>query len=117
MKEDSGFYKATFARLSDEKKEKIRGAAVEIFAENGYANAKMKTIAAAAGISVGSLYQYFDTKEEIFLDALQTMRRELEYRFEDAVPVFVPSSPCQQNLQRNDVRRKFSSFHPYREGD
>ena len=70
MNEDEIFCKSTFLRLSAEKQKKIRDAAIKIFAENGYANAKMKTIAVAAGISVGSLYQYFDTKEEIFLDTL-----------------------------------------------
>ena len=111
MKEDSGFYKATFARLSDEKKEKIRDAAVEIFAENGYANAKMKTIAAAAGISVGSLYQYFDTKEEIFLDALQTMRRELESVLMPLVSAEVPFLNKIETVLRTLYR--FSCRHPH----
>jgi len=40
-------------------------AATEVFAENGYDAATMTEIAARAGASIGSLYQFFPTKELI----------------------------------------------------
>ena len=44
----------------------IVGAALEVFAEKGFAAAKLDDIASRAGISKATLYLYFETKEEIF---------------------------------------------------
>lgn len=44
----------------------IVAAALEVFAEKGYAGARLDEIAARAGISKGALYLYFETKEELF---------------------------------------------------
>jgi AcrR family transcriptional regulator len=41
-------------------------AALTVFAEKGFAAAKLDDIARRAGVSKGSLYVYFETKEEIF---------------------------------------------------
>jgi AcrR family transcriptional regulator len=41
-------------------------AALEIFAERGFAGAKLDEIAKRAGVSKGTLYLYFETKEDIF---------------------------------------------------
>jgi AcrR family transcriptional regulator len=43
----------------------LLAAASEVFAENGYDAATMTEIAARAGASIGSLYQFFPTKELI----------------------------------------------------
>jgi AcrR family transcriptional regulator len=37
-----------------------------VFAEKGFAAAKLDDIARRAGISKGALYRYFETKEDIF---------------------------------------------------
>src|SRR5246500_4296496 len=44
----------------------IIDAALEVFAEKGFAAAKLDDIARRAGISKGALYLYFETKEDIF---------------------------------------------------
>src|SRR6202022_522044 len=44
----------------------IIDAALEVFAEKGFAAAKLDEIARRAGISKGALYLYFETKEDIF---------------------------------------------------
>ena len=41
-------------------------AALQVFAEKGYAAAKLDEIAARAGVSKGALYLYFATKDELF---------------------------------------------------
>jgi len=41
-------------------------AALEVFAEKGFAAAKLEDIGRRAGISKPTLYLYFETKEEIF---------------------------------------------------
>ncbi len=54
------------------KRERILRAAVEVFARNGYFNAKVTEIAKAAGVADGTIYLYFDGKE----DLLNTIFRE-----------------------------------------
>ncbi|THD60472.1 TetR/AcrR family transcriptional regulator [Phenylobacterium sp.] len=41
-------------------------AALDVFAEHGFAAAKLDDIARRAGVAKGSLYLYFDTKEALF---------------------------------------------------
>ena len=44
----------------------IIAAALEVFAEKGFAGAKLDDIAERAGVSKGALYLYFETKDDIF---------------------------------------------------
>jgi AcrR family transcriptional regulator len=53
-------------RRSDARPGEIVQAALEVFAEKGFAAARLDEIAARAGISKGALYLYFETKEDIF---------------------------------------------------
>ncbi len=55
-----------FQRRKDERPGEIVAAAMEVFAEKGFALAKLDEIAQRAGVSKGALYLYFDTKEELF---------------------------------------------------
>lgn len=59
--------KPTFFNLPAEKRERIVRAAVAEFAASGYTRASLNTIVRKAGISKGSLYQYFEDKEALFL--------------------------------------------------
>jgi AcrR family transcriptional regulator len=59
--------KATFNGLPREKKERVLTAATDLFAERGFHQTEMDEIARRAGISKGSLYNYFKSKDELFL--------------------------------------------------
>jgi AcrR family transcriptional regulator len=50
----------------DEIKEKIDAAALAVFTEKGYLGAKISDIGKLAGISVGNIYRYYSSKDEIF---------------------------------------------------
>ncbi|MGC9955096.1 MAG: TetR/AcrR family transcriptional regulator [Rhizomicrobium sp.] len=50
----------------------ILEAAVSVFAEKGFAAARMEDIAARAGVTKGTIYLYFPSKEEVF----KTLARE-----------------------------------------
>ncbi len=52
--------------LKDEVKSKIMEAAVEEFLVDGYANSSLREIAAHAGITIGNIYSYFSSKEDLF---------------------------------------------------
>jgi AcrR family transcriptional regulator len=53
-------------QLDEEKRQGILDAAFEAFGENGYRNTTIKDIADIAGIAPGSVYTYFDDKEDLF---------------------------------------------------
>lgn len=56
-----------FRRRKADRPDEILAAALAVFAERGFAAAKLDHIAARAGVSKGALYLYFATKEELFL--------------------------------------------------
>ncbi len=61
------FHKETFDRIPQDKRDHIFTIAVSEFAMSGYAAASINQIARKAGISIGSMYSYFDSKEDLFL--------------------------------------------------
>jgi len=66
-------------RMKEARKAEILEAAGRVFAEQGYHSAKMKDVAAAAGVSNGTVYNYFKSKEEV-LKALLHRLNETEER-------------------------------------
>ena len=57
---------AKFRRRKADRPDEIVGAAMAVFAEKGFAAAKLDDIARRAGVSKGAVYLYFETKEDIF---------------------------------------------------
>lgn len=49
---------------------RIRDAAAKVFSTNGYVGTKLTDIAAAAGTQIGSIYHYFDSREDLVLQLL-----------------------------------------------
>lgn len=65
----SGLFSAgtkLFRNLSPDKQHKVFQAAVHEFASKGYRNASMNSLVKAAGISKGSLFLYFGSKQHLF---------------------------------------------------
>src|SRR4051812_31592738 len=55
-----------FRRRKAARPAEIVSAALAVFAEKGFAAARLDEIAARAGVSKGAVYLYFATKEEVF---------------------------------------------------
>ena len=53
-------------RRKDERPGELTAAALELFVERGYANTRLEDVAKRAGVSKGTLYLYFENKEELF---------------------------------------------------
>jgi AcrR family transcriptional regulator len=49
----------------------LMAAALELFVEKGFAGTRLDDIAACAGVSKGTLYLYFDSKEALFKAVIQ----------------------------------------------
>ncbi len=52
-------------RKSQSKREAILGAAVQLFVERGFYGTAVPAVAKQAGVSTGSIYNYFDSKEAL----------------------------------------------------
>lgn len=82
----------TFDKISEEKRERILSVAISEFASKGFNNANTNIIAKKAGISVGSLYKYFQTKEDFFLTAvghgIQLLEKTLEHVLSEESDLF-----------------------------
>lgn len=53
-------------RRKEARPSELTAAALELFVEKGYAATRLDEIAARAGVSKGTLYLYFESKEELF---------------------------------------------------
>lgn len=60
-------HKPTFDNIPPEKRRRIIETATMEFAKKGYHDASISNIASKSGISVGSIYKYFDNKQDLFL--------------------------------------------------
>jgi AcrR family transcriptional regulator len=58
-------------RLPEERPQQILDAALSVFAEHGIDAAKLEEIAARAGVSKGTIYLYFPSKEELFREVVR----------------------------------------------
>jgi AcrR family transcriptional regulator len=57
---------ARWSRRKDARPAEILDAALKVFAEKGFAGARMDDIARRAGVTKGTIYLYFENKEAVF---------------------------------------------------
>jgi AcrR family transcriptional regulator len=57
---------ARWRRRKEARPQEILDAALTVFAEKGFAAARMDDIASRAGVTKGTIYLYFDSKEAVF---------------------------------------------------
>ena len=79
-----------FAKLPPAQQQAILRAALDEFAAHGFHDASLNRIIDAAGISKGSMYYYFDGKEDLFA---HVARVEFERLFAAVGPVALPGEP------------------------
>jgi AcrR family transcriptional regulator len=65
-------------RLREEKKSRIIEAAARVFARKGFAGTVMADIAMEARIGKGTLYAYFDSKEDLFFAVFEWFVKKTE---------------------------------------
>lgn len=57
--------------------EQIRGKALELFAERGFAQVSMRELALHIGITAGSLYHHFVSKEQLLFELIEEFYEDL----------------------------------------
>jgi AcrR family transcriptional regulator len=63
--------------LAERRRDEILSAATRVFAREGYACADLQDVADAIGVGKGTLYRYFDTKEQMFQAAVDRVMASL----------------------------------------
>ena len=64
----------------NQKRKKILDKAWELFRKNGYEETKVEDITRELGVSKGSFYTYFKTKDEVLYEILERIKKENEER-------------------------------------
>jgi AcrR family transcriptional regulator len=60
---------------TEEKRQEIVAIAIEVFRQRGYASTSISEISSRLGGSKSTLYNYFESKEELFVSAMKEMAR------------------------------------------
>ncbi len=98
-------HKPTFDNISAEKRQRIINAATGEFAIKGFENANMNTIAKKADVSVGSLYKYFENKQDLFLTiihySIQSMEELLTVLAESDEDILIKAERIIREIQRS----------------
>ena len=74
---ESKHCKPAFERADPDRRNKVIQTAVDEFSGLGFENANINVIAKKAGISIGLMYKYFETKEDLFILCLEEAISEL----------------------------------------
>ena len=85
----------------EERRDQILTAAASIFFVNGFEGAKMSEIAKMAGIGKGTLYEYFNSKEDLYNETVKNLRDTYKSKFQE---ILEPG---------NTFREKIISFTKY----
>jgi AcrR family transcriptional regulator len=88
---------STRGRKGRETDEAFRAAARAVFAREGYLNTKISDIAAEAGRSVASFYNYYDTKADLLIALAEEFHAEATQ---------MAALPYRQGLSREDALRQ-----------
>ncbi|HDI61208.1 MAG TPA: TetR/AcrR family transcriptional regulator [Desulfobacteraceae bacterium] len=78
--------KETFFKIDEDKRERLLREAAGLFAERGFNQTDMAQLASRAGIAKGSIYNYFESKEDLYLyvcrDGMQRSREAIYGRMD-----------------------------------
>jgi AcrR family transcriptional regulator len=95
--EEKGLVTRTFRRLDRERQQAIIDAILEEAIEKGPASLNIKEVARRAGVSVGSLYMYFNNRDGLLAFAVELCVRFMVDMFESFGPMLA-SMPLREGL-------------------
>ncbi|MDD3840279.1 MAG: TetR/AcrR family transcriptional regulator [Clostridia bacterium] len=99
------YHKESFDRIPEEKRNKILKAAINEFAEHGFDGANINYIAERAGISIGSMYTYFSSKEDLYLTTIHLGVETLKTVLEEII--------CSQGDLFNKIEKIIKAIQSY----
>src|SRR5512138_2727122 len=96
--EQEGKVTSTFRRLDPERQEAVFNAIMQEATEKGPASLNIKEVARRAGVSVGSLYQYFPNRDGLLDFAVDLCTRATVAMFKEYMPMLAVM-PLKEALQ------------------
>lgn len=97
-------------KVIDKAIDKINHAAFNLFAEKGYHQVTMKMVAQEAGISVGTLYNYYLNKQDLFLDVFKKSLEQTHAALDDMIEKGGSSQELLTTLYHEIVRLRELSW-------
>ena len=97
------------SRKGAQTRARLLDAAKEVFEESGFLNSRVSDIAEKAGLSHGSFYHYFDSKEEIFREVAESVEERLSAPMGDVI-LDTHSTATPQERMREAIRRHMQSY-------
>jgi AcrR family transcriptional regulator len=95
-------------RSGEEKRDNIKRAAYECFRDYGYHDASVDQICERAGISKGSFYWHYPSKQDVYIELLESWAREMMdqvyEQFEEAIRESDYVSALRESLARETKR-------------
>ena len=88
---------------------RLLAAAKEIFEERGLLDARIADITMRAGVSYGSFYHYFDSKEAVFREVAAIVEARLSAPLDDVIFVRGSGSTPEERLHEG-ISRYFESY-------
>jgi len=79
------------------KRRKILKAAIEVFSRKGFYHAKISEIARKAGVADGTIYIYFDNKDDLLISIFEEEMERIIQRFREELTKY---SRAEEKLQR-----------------
>ena len=107
-----------------DKKQALKLAAHEVFSKKGYKATGISEIAKQAGMAVGSFYNYYDSKEAIFLDiyidennrARQAMIEEIDWQMDMVELVSQIFGRSRSLVSSNTIADELHGYYSSEEG-
>jgi AcrR family transcriptional regulator len=94
--------KEQIQEIRESSKKKILEVSFLLFADQGYHQTSMATIAAKAGISKGLIYNYFDSKEDLLLKLVEGLFKHIGDEYPYAV-LDIPPAEMMSRFIRDSV--------------
>ena len=98
--------------IKKQKKRKILKKAFELFRKNGYKDTKVEDITRKLGISKGSFYTYFKTKEELLYELLENVKKSEMERY-SKVEIDENPKKTLENFIKENILLKYESNRRY----
>jgi AcrR family transcriptional regulator len=94
-------------KAMEQKREKILQQAIILFAEQGYESTTIAKVAKASGVSFGSVFTYFENKEQLFYYAVT---EPLETMYRSALLDFSPEAEDTLSEIKSMIDKHFQLF-------
>lgn len=105
------FHKDTFDKTTEERRQNVLNVAIEEFALNGYNATSINDISKKAQISIGAMYSYFASKEDLFLSIVNNAYFLMDDILRDVENSSSDIFDCVKRMIK--ASRKFAMIYPH----